>query len=572
MIPVLLACVPPAASDGDDEATEESASESSDEQAECTPGTLACECVAEACLGQLECVAGVCMDPQGDSTGDGDTATGDGDGDPDTTTGDGDGDPDTTTGDGDGDPDTTTGDGDGDPTTGDGDGDGDGLETCGATEGTAGCEFLVTAFANSNHRLELVNPHPIEAATVELEMRVEGEWIPAAPPVMVPPLDVAGVNVSSSFYGSAGYELAGALRVRSSLPVEAFYFSSAASPSYATHVLPVEVWGHDHRAIGWGTVAYQSSYSHVTVIAAEDDTVVQIVSPVAVAAGAGFGGAGANVPFEVQLDAGDVFSARTSLLGSSLGGMKVSSDPDHPIAVFSGTYGAMMQPPMGLGSTGIGIMLDQNLPVSLWGTEYVVVRVPPPPDEAVTPDPGRWQILSAVDNTSVSFDVQGGLMGLPPDGTLVDDGEPLDLEVVGGVMPGTNTGHFRVTASAPISVANFVSEGNDHEPSMVIFPPSDRLVDRHLVFNAPNGGGFGSKVWVTIGHVAGAEIMIDGEPTVTFSTSPIALGWEQGRWVLADEGGVVEVSSTEPFVGNYMRWASANAGTYVFTGAFRTSP
>lgn len=103
--------------------------------ADCTPGDLGCECIADiACEVGLVCISGVCVFPDGDGDvpGDGDGDVGDGD------LGDGDGDGDMPPGDGDtgepGDGDGTIGpggdgdgDGDGDGTGGDGDtGDGDG--------------------------------------------------------------------------------------------------------------------------------------------------------------------------------------------------------------------------------------------------------------------------------------------------------------------------------------------------------------------------------------------------------------------------------------------------------------
>jgi hypothetical protein len=51
---------------------------------DCSPGTAGCECIAGACLGNLECVAGYCIEVGGDGdTGDTDPTdpTGDGDGD-----------------------------------------------------------------------------------------------------------------------------------------------------------------------------------------------------------------------------------------------------------------------------------------------------------------------------------------------------------------------------------------------------------------------------------------------------------------------------------------------------------
>ncbi|KIG14174.1 Transposase [Enhygromyxa salina] len=558
----LLACSPPPSA-ADSGGTEESSTEGG----ECTPGaqdcpcvageclgnelecidnictgcilgTLGCECFEGGCLGDYECVGGVCLEP------------GDGDGDP---TGDGDGDP-TGDGDGDGDP-TGDGDGDGDPT---GDGDGDPVETCDNATGTAGCEFYITRFPNKFSgglppaAVTFINPSPDTPSTVEIYIKNNGVWVDATLPIEVAPLghEVYEFN-SGAIWASPNVSVGAALRFNSDSPVEVIY--SAPGPSAivgayvdgraATHVLPTSAWGYDYRALGWPKGANEGIHaSYLVVIASVDNTTLRFRSPAQMAAGA-WDAPAPGFQVQIELDAGDTFKVNPVNVGTSVSGTQLTTDAEHPIAVFTGHPFAELYE----GDSKHTFILEQNLPIQMWGTEYVGLRAPRLVDAPLS---SAWQIAAWQDDTEVTFEYSGTIQGLPPGPVILQNMEFIEFSANGI----DNIGDFVISSNQAVGVMNYMvgqkwNQTDSTGAAQIAVAPADRLQTSYVVY-VPDYLPTPPRMRLGVGRAVDSPIYFNGQPNDPLGLSQLwMLGdWEAGAWELAE--GVTRVTGDEPFTAN----------------------
>ncbi|PRQ05736.1 hypothetical protein ENSA5_00560 [Enhygromyxa salina] len=480
----------------------------------------------------------------------------------------GDGDGDSDSGDGDGD----SGDGDGDPGDGDGDDDGDDTsgikfdmaalpdgggdtgedgpiipETCdqaAAGSTTVGCLFYAVDL-DQNGTLEydqyavaVSNVQLDTPATVTVEKKNGNNWEIVAGPVIVDPLDLYAFPLPDNHHQGSGVKADGSYRVSSDVPIIAYQFNpmiQGAASSDASMLYPVASWDYYNQVIHWGE-GYGRGY--VTIVAAEDGTVVEVTPVVATEAGPGVPSGSPNVPFEVMLAEGEIAEVMVATQHTQLTGTKVVSDEDHPIAVFSGHECAWIP----LGEVACDHIEDQLSGVRLWGQNFAAGRVPVRWPDA--PEASLWQIFASEDGTTVTITAAPEVTGLPMTPAVLNQGETLEFFAAGTPE---HPGDLLVEADKPIAVANYMTgfgnlpEGNQGDPAMVQLAPFEQFLPRYVVL-VPDQ-------WINdvlvVTQPIGAEVTVDGVAIPPDQYLEFGGDWEAARYTVPD--GVHQLEGTEPF-------------------------
>ncbi|WP_106395819.1 IgGFc-binding protein [Enhygromyxa salina] len=537
-----------------------------------------------------------CADPKtGESGAGASTTLGDETGDPTTT---GDGDP----GDGDGDGDPGDGDGDGDPGDGDGDDDGDsgGIkfdlaalgdigetggrdgpiipETCDqaeAGETSVGCLFYTTDLDNNVDGIQFAvvvsNVQQQDPASVIVERKSGGNWVVVEGPVEVAALDLHEFHIPDFHQEGTGVKVGGAYRVVSDTPIIAYQFNpidgQTSLLSDASMLYPVASWDDLNQVVSWAAPS-PSSRPYVTIAAAFDNTEITFTPPVATVGAGGVPATGANQAIVIQIDEGDTVSINPVDANEALTGATVDSDPDHPIALFSGHTCANIP-----GGVCCCDHLEEQLSgVRLWGQEFVAAHVPV--RDLAAPEATLWQIYASEDDTTVTLDYDPALSGLPGPSLELNKGEVEEMFVT--APPGTEA-DFAISADRPIAVMGYMigafnlgpglTEVGD--PAMIQFPATEQFLPRYVVL-VP-GTWVNDALMLT--RAAGATIEIDGVPVDEMAFEPVDNGdWEVARVSVPDGVHLLE-GGNDPFGVVVIGWDQYDSYAYVGgTGTGKINP
>src|SRR5690606_2383365 len=220
-------------------------------------------------------------------------------------------------------------------------------------------------------------------------------------PVAVSPLSLHQFSLSDFHHEGAGKNPGGAYRIYADRPIVAYQFNPIDGAnsllSDASMLYPVASWDFINQVVNWGARS-NGSKPFVTVAAAHDRTVLSFTPSVAIDSGPGIPASGAGQPIVIELDAGDTISFTPVDPDRSLTGSTIISDPEHPVAVFSGHSCANIP-----GDVCCCDHLEEQLSgVRLWGRDFVAAHVPV--RHAEQPEATLWQIYAAEHGTTVSFD------------------------------------------------------------------------------------------------------------------------------------------------------------------------
>jgi hypothetical protein len=543
LITVLVASGCPGGSEGETDEANEGDSSSSGETEDCTPGSANCECVEDECLGALMCVGGICVDectlgslgcgcvedeclganlcvddvcvePDSDSSDDAtDDATTD-----DTST------DDATT-------DDTTDDDTTDDTTG---GDGD-VNTCESPDGALGCEFQAVKLRITHSipydpqwsmRIVIGNPGP-EDADVTVEKRVDGAWTNVGGPILVS----AEEMYSFYFHGAddvvqPGHFEGQAYRVTSTHPVAAHQYNADTPYGWnhgATNLLPTSVWDHDYDGISLSGNGDNGS-PYLVVVAQNDNTTVQIDPKNTVQAGPDV--PPTNAGFSVFMSAGDVVGVY-GVIGTSMSGTRITSDPNHPIAVFAGDSFSTL---VGAHDHSDEQLIGRNFA----GTSTLSLVGPGGLEGVSDPDSGRAWLYAITNATAFSVSGTPNTAGLPPNPTLLDAHTLFVVVSDSNLIP--EFGDVLVESTMPSITLGSGSQGLGRVTQMI---PSDRLATRYAIPVIEQD----ADAELVIAYPDGATLTLDGQQAVPLY-DPYALTpeWNVVRHTLAPGMHVLEAS------------------------------
>jgi hypothetical protein len=308
-----------------------------------------------------------------------------------------------------------------------------------------------------------------------------------------------------------------AYRVESDAPVTVYQFnpldnSTEVYSNDASLLFPTHVLGADYTAITGDAMRLGTLFEHdnagafVTVVAAEDGTQVQFYPP-------------PGVPLyptstKVTLDRGETYTlmsnAVTMLLQNDAGqgnlsGTRVAAD--RPVAVFSGNV-ASFEPTPNEGCCADHLE-HQMLPLSAWGSGYVVVAAAP--NSGAQEDRVRVRITGSFDGTQLSYS------------PAAPAGAPATIDAYETAVFFADAA-FTVSADQPFAVTEFLlsnsaitvdptpdDDADDGfwpgDPAMIVVPPAAQFQSRY-VFLVPEEY---AENFVTVVRPAGAPAGAAGE-------------------------------------------------------------
>lgn len=430
---------------------------------------------------------------------------------------------------------------------------------CDYPHGAAGCSHISTGLYHSplpmgvlpNDAIVVTNPDRDHTANVELYYNSpfdSSEVLELT--ATIGPGEANTFILTSALSSDTGpvetslFRGGGAYHVVSDYPVVAHLHTPHESLSNgSTLLLPEHVLGSEYYIANHGAWVEPNYF---VVIAVEDDTTLSWVPSVETAGDdmpvpfVDVGGTG-MLTLERRYD--NVRIETSASLGrprceQDLSGSFISADK--PIWVLSGMRGLRLPwcgDAMVPGcptivdvacNQGSDLAIEQNVPIDLWGTQYVGAHSPTRGTES-----HWWRVYAGADNVTITTN--------PP-----QTGTPVVLANAGDwaeiiVPTGTN---MVFDGDGPFLPVQYVSGHHDSgtamgSPAMIQAVPTDRYLDRY-VFMAPID--YDQHYAQVIRQAGGADVMIDGSAVG---------GWETvGTWEIANvmvSEGMHEVSSTQAF-------------------------
>jgi hypothetical protein len=244
----------------------------------------------------------------------------------------------------------------------------------------------------------------------------------------------------------------GAYRVTSDVPVVAYQFNPVdGASSYlsdAAMLYPAAALDTINHVTAWksmydNTNGFQHSYA--TVIATVDGTMVTVDPSVVTAAGPGCRRGPRGRRSRSRCRRATCSTWRSSRSRHSMTGTKITSNADHPVAVFAGQECALIPEAV----CCCDHMEEQLAGVRQWGKSFIAARMPVRNPGA--PEQTLWQIYASEDATNVTINGDPGVTGIPSQQFVLNQGEMSEFYASG--RPGRRatsrsrrTGRSRCTA------------------------------------------------------------------------------------------------------------------------------
>lgn len=178
------------------------------------------------------------------------------------------------------------------------------------------------------------------------------------------------------FINNEGFFTGRTVRITAPKPVVVYSYITRSAASGATLCLPTTVLGKEYYTMSFTQLSNElNSNSYFTIIAVEDNTVVEIVPSATTK-----NGWVANNTYTVNLNKGDIYQVlgqTNGVNGVDLTGSRVRSVASagggcKKIAVFSGT-GKIRIPATGCGGNSSDNLYQQLYPIASWGKKYMTV-------------------------------------------------------------------------------------------------------------------------------------------------------------------------------------------------------
>jgi len=431
--------------------------------------------------------------------------------------------------------------------------DGQCLDPCGladARRSSIGCVYYAVdtnpmhATIPGDYAVVVSNTNETAAANVVIETKEAGLWAPVSGGTFtVDPLALYTMVLPHRYVAGSALYQGGAYRITSDLPIIAYQFNpldgSSSYLSDASLLLPRSGLDTYHIVAAWpqgpADEGTPEGYPAHIQVAAAVDTEVRVTSSIATTAGSGVPILTPGVMAVFLLQEGDFLQLTVANHWDSFTGTYIESDG--PVAVFSSND--CVNVPADINFCCCEHLEEQIFGLQTWGKSYVASRVPQRGSE-----PAVWQILASEDATTVTFDYEPIITGLPISVTM-NRGEYLEYEVNG---PFDQPGDFFITADKPILVSQFMVgafmveyESNFGDPSMVQAVPVDQFLDRYVVLVPTTW----ENDYFVLTRSFGANITIDGSAVMTPWTPVGVSGYEVTREPVSD--GVHVIEGDQPF-------------------------
>lgn len=299
------------------------------------------------------------------------------------------------------------------------------------------------------------------------------------------PFSIDNTGVFTFLFGPAANEMTQSgvvntlsFRVDSADPVSAIALNRASATTDQTTLLDIGGLGNDYMVLT--TPGRFGDGSQMSVTAVEDNTVVTISSPVALA------GNPANTPFNVTLQAGESVFYESGAT-RDLSGSRVTASKD--VAVFAGAECTQVP----VGTVACDHLISQQFSTDNFDTDFFVAG-----NFGGGTDGDLVRVIGATDNTEVFLN--GVSQG------IINAGQVLEVD---------NVQNARLTASEPVTVGQFIrGQGGTRttgDPAFAIIPSVDQLLDSYA-FATPVGGDSFSQNFLNVAIKAAdaASLLLNG--------------------------------------------------------------
>ncbi len=306
------------------------------------------------------------------------------------------------------------------------------------------------------------------------------------------------------------------IHITSDQPIVAYAHIYSDGGSGATLLFPTNTWGRDYRSLSFDQISNDvNGLSYCFVIAAEDNTTIEVVLPPGVATSTGASGT-----FQKTLNKGQVFNMLGKKIGKTPDGklfvnadltgtriQSVSNGPNgcKPIAVYSGSSKIAIQclkctPEFGTQGNGSSDNLFQQvLPQTAWGTRYITIPTLGLPNNVIrvlVSDPTTVVKRNGhvLRNIGANDSLINGLYYEYYNSTYVplkNNGQDQDFKVQ------TPTTVDIIESDKPVLVAQYIStrkncgnvqlsgpkDDNSGDPEMIILSPVQQAIKSAIVYS-----------------------------------------------------------------------------------------
>lgn len=344
-----------------------------------------------------------------------------------------------------------------------------------------------------------------------------------------------------------------AIRVTAEKPVVVYSYITRSAASGATLCLPTAVLGREYISMNYQQISNEAnSYSYVTIVAVEDNTVVEITPSARTK-----GGWNANTTYTVNLNKGQIYqvlgavngNTGEDLTGTTVRSIASATGGCKRIAVFSGSGKISI----GCPSPGSSDNLYQQLyPIATWGKKYLAI-----------PSYSRPNAIYRVAKSNPAANVY-------LNGVLI----PSTSFVNNIYYEFSNTVPNRIESDQPICVAQYFTtqgcygNGSPFDPDMIILNPVEQNIDRVTLVSsnlvAANNRQHHLHVIMKNGGTALSSFKLDGVnvPTSQWTVHPADPAYSYAYFSNVAQG-YHTLSSDTGF--NALAYGYADAETYGYS-------
>lgn len=315
-------------------------------------------------------------------------------------------------------------------------------------------------------------------------------------------------DLPPSFGGSGGegvYDQS--IHIESDVPIVAYAHTFGSASSGATMLIPVETYGHQYYSLNSAQSYAANCFSWAYVIAAHDNTVVEITPSVQTRLGKA-----ARVPFQVTLNKGQIYqviganltggSTALELTGTRFRSVANANGDCFPVAVFSGS--SRTSNPYPGCSAGSGDNDNQQcFPTQSWGKKYHLAP------------------LSSTNGASIFMNNAYRVLVKDPTTVVTRNGTPLTGLVNNSYYLFTSSTADVIVADKPIMVAQYMNGaclgGGLGDPEMIYLSPVEQGIKRVGFYRNTREGITVNFLTLIIPTAGVSSLRIDGSPAFDHS-------------------------------------------------------
>lgn len=333
-----------------------------------------------------------------------------------------------------------------------------------------------------------------------------------------------------------------AYKVVSTLPIVAYQFnpldnanvfSNDASLLIPRAAFDIEYYNmsfesEDRRNPPPGADSTHNYHSYITIVAWQDNTMIEVTPTAAVQASSTQAAIAANTPTMFTLQAFDVLTLQASGAGDLTGTKVKAVNATTTFGVFGGheamTFGETMAPDAQhvQGPCCADHIEEMLYPSSTWGKAFAIARSKP----RGTNEPDVLKIIAQKPNTQVTFDPA-------PSGTcpMLQPGASCQVKI---------TGDTAVTSNEPILVGHFLESTvwqdpflggavGEGDPSMALGVPTEQYRTDYTILVPAQY----AKNFLSISAPANGAVLVDGNPV---TMAPFAAGTYRAARAMVSAG------------------------------------